>query len=185
MDKGQFLYDCKVIRRAYRDIWKDPIFGLTIFILTCLFLTSLFLILVCEPADRWHETSFVLDRMEIRSTGRGGHVLDLYTSDGRIFVINRNDDVIHGQLQSGNRYSGVYSADFFHNILQELHDEGQEYLNLESGQREASISFAILYGTLFISGTLLLVLNGLFIMQRIKLERNRMKRFTASKKKHK
>lgn len=185
MDKGQFLYDCKVIRRAYRDVWKDPIFGLIIFILTCLFLTSLFLILVHEPADRWHETSFVLDRMNLRSTGRTGYVLDLYTSDGRIFVVNRNEDIIYGQLQPGNRYSGVYSDDFLHNILQEMHDEEREYVDLASAQRESSISFAVFYGTLLVTGTLLLVLNCIFIMERIKLERKRMKRFASSKKKHK
>lgn len=149
MDKGQLRYDFKVIRRAYREVGRDPIFCLTMFVLVTIFAASIFLMIANEPVENWHETSFVLQRMEIRSTGRTGHVMDVYTADGRSFVINRNEEEIREQLQIGITYSAVYSADLFHHIIQGLNDEHTLYLDLHSSQREAKIAFGAIYCAFF------------------------------------
>lgn len=182
MDKGQFCYDIKVIRKGYREIGRDPVFCLTLFVLIILFTASLFLILIHEPVADWHETTFSVDRMELRNTGRNGYVLNVYAVDGRRFVLNENEKEILGQLEIGGTYSAVYSEDFFHNIIQGLFDEDTVYLNLESRQNAGVISFWVLYITLSVSGGLLLFLNGFFAMRCVKRERKRMKRFQKSKK---
>jgi hypothetical protein len=138
-----------------------------------------------EPVADWHETSFVLQHMEIRSTGRTGHVLDVYTADGRSFVINRNEEEILEQLQIGNTYSAVYSADCFHNIIQGLNDEYTLYLDLSSSQREAKMAFGAIYCALFATCILLLVLNWVYASSCMKRERKRMQKFQKSKQKRK
>ena len=185
MDKGQLRYDLKVIRKAYREVGRDPIFCLTIFVLVIIFAASIFLMIAYEPVENWHETSFALHRMEIRSTGRTGHVLDVYTADGRSFVINRNEEEIREQLQIGNTYSAVYSADCFHNIIQGLQDKHTLYLDLRSSQREAKIAFRAIYCAFFATGILLLVLNWVYASSCVKRERKRMQKFQNSKRKHK
>lgn len=164
---------------------RDPIFCLTMFVLVIIFAASIFLMIANEPVENWHETSFVLQRMEIRSTGRTGHVLDVYTADGRTFVINRNKEELREQLQIGNTYSAVYSADLFHNIIQGLNDEYTLYLDLSSSQREVKIAFGAIYCAFFVTGILLLVLNWVYASSCVKRERKRMQKFQKSKQKRK
>ena len=155
------------------------------FVLVIIFAASIFLMIANEPVENWHETSFVLQRMEIRSTGRTGHVLDVYTADGRTFVINRNKEELREQLQIGNTYSAVYSADLFHNIIQGLNDEYTLYLDLSSSQREVKIAFGAIYCAFFVTGILLLVLNWVYASSCVKRERKRMQKFQKSKQKRK
>lgn len=173
MDVGQLKYDLRVVRRGYRQLsgvlWTANI--LLVLLAGCF----TFLLLAYEPSSAWHSTVFTLDYMNYRHTRSGG-VLDLYTTDGRRFVLNQNDEVLRDELVIGQTYSAVYSDDLFHDILQSLHDGSTEYLNLETSVAEYQSASRIAWILAIACWAALVLLNVLYSAQCIKEERRRMRK---------
>lgn len=173
MEKWQIKYDLRVVRKAYRQLsgvlWTANI--LLLLLAGCF----TFLLLAYEPSSDWHSTAFTLDYMNYRHTRSGG-VLDLYTTDGRRFVVNQNEEALQHELAVGQTYSAVYSDDLFHDILQSLHDGSTEYLNLETSVNKYRISCRIAWILAIACWAALVLLNVLYSAQCIKEEHRRMRK---------
>ena len=128
MNRNTMQYYLKIVRKGYKNI-SAPL-GLATFVLLALAGLFAFVLLVCEPANEWHTTTFTLSHYEYRYS-RGGGVLDLYTTDGRRYVLNQNEETIRHQLREGQQYHAVFSDDFFHDIIKGLSDTESEYLNAD------------------------------------------------------
>ena len=128
MNRNTMKYYLKIVRKGYKNI-SAPL-GLATFVLLALAGLFAFVLLVYEPANEWHTTTFTLSHYEYRYS-RGGAVLDLYTTDSRRYVLNQNEETIRYQLKEGQQYNAVYSDDFFHDIIKGLSDTEGEYLNAD------------------------------------------------------
>ena len=128
MNRNTMQYYLKIVRKGYKNI-SAPL-GLATFALLALAGLFAFVLLVYEPVNEWHTTTFTLSRYEYRYS-RGGGVLDLYTTDGRCYALNQNEETIRYQLKEGQQYNAVYSDDFFHDIIKGLSDAEGEYLNAD------------------------------------------------------
>ena len=141
----------------------------------------LFLLLVYEPANEWHTTTFTLSHYEYRSL-RGVGVLDLYTTDGRCYALNQNEETIRYQLKEGQQYSAVYSDDFFHDIIKGLSDTEGEYLNADEMRKSHTTErlwFSIL---LVLCILILLISNSVYAISCIRVEeKKRRKRINKRK----
>lgn len=179
MDIGQLKYDLGVVRKGYRQL--SGILWTANFLLLLLAGCFTFLLLAYEPSSGWHSTVFTLDQMDYRYTRSGG-VLDLYTTDGRRFVVNQNDEAIQHQLVVGQTYSAVYSDDLFHDILQSLSDGSTEYLNLETSVAEYQSASRIAWILAIACWSALVLLNVLYSTQCIREERRRMQKRMEKRK---
>ena len=128
MNRNTMQYYLKIVRKGYKTM--PGILGLVTFVSLILSGLFAFVLLVYEPANEWHTTTFTLSHYEYRYS-RGGGVLDLYTTDGRRYVLNQNEETIRYQLKEGQQYNAVYSDDFFHDIIKGLSDTEGEYLNAD------------------------------------------------------
>ena len=128
MNSNTMQYYLKIVRKGYKTM--PGILGLVTFVSLVFAGLFAFVLLVYEPANEWHTTTFTLSRYEYRYS-RGGGVLDLYTTDGRCYVLNQNDETIRYQLREGQQYHAVFSDDFFHDIIKGLSDTESEYLNAD------------------------------------------------------
>lgn len=176
---NQFKYDLKVVRKGYRDI--SPILGLTNFILLTVVCLFAFMLLNYEPAEDWHTTSFVLQATEYRYSRTGG-VLDLHTTDGRVFVLNQDDEVIRHKLQEGSTYFAVYSDDMLHDIIKALSDNETELLNLAVTEAKFHKDRAFMLIVMVVSSSLTIFINVIYSLFCIQEERRRMRKFQKSQK---
>ncbi len=176
---NQLKYDLKVVRKGYKDI--SPILGLTNFILLTVVCLFAFLLLNYESAKDWHTTSFVLQSTEYRYS-RGGGVLDLHTTDGRVFVLNQNEEVIRYQLQEGSTYVAVYSDDLLHDTIKALSDDGTELLNIAVTEAKFHKDRAFMLIVMVVSSSVTIFINVIFSLFCIQEERRRMRKFQKSKK---
>ena len=128
MNRNTMQYYLKIVRKGYKTM--PGILGLVTFVSLVFAGLFAFVLLVYEPANEWHTTTFTLSRYEYRYS-RGGGVLDLYTTDGRRYVLNQNEETIRYQLREGQQYHAVFSDDFFHDIIKGLSDTESEYLNAD------------------------------------------------------
>ena len=128
MDRNTMQYYLEIVRKGYKTM--PGILGMVIFMPLIFAGLFAFLLFVYEPANEWHTTTFTLSHCEYRYS-RGGGVLDLYTTDGRRYVLNQNQKIIRHQLREGQQYHAVFSDDFFHDIIQGLSDTESEYLNAD------------------------------------------------------
>lgn len=172
MDKGQIQHDFQICCRAVRN--TPPWLLLANFCLILIFLTSFFILRVYEPPSQWHETSFVLAETEYRAI-KGGAVLDLYTTDGRRFVLNRNDEEIRNVLKLSERYYAVYSDDYFHDIIQALEDEERVYLDLEESMGQYYNNKLLFTSVASVCLFVLVICNGIYVAGCIREERQRMR----------
>ena len=173
MTRGDVKYYRKVIGKGYKN--SSPIWGLInsiIILLICLFA---FLLLVYEPADEWHDTTFTLSYFEYRQS-RGGGVLYLYTTDNRSFALNHNEREIRYQLKEGHQYSAVYSDDLFHDIIKGLEDAEQEYINAEDlrQRHQTERAWFVVFLILFIF--VLIIINFLYANSCVREEQKRIQR---------
>lgn len=140
-----------------------------------------FLLLVYEPANEWHTTTFTLSRYEYQYS-RGGGVLDLYTTDNKCYGINQNEETIRYQLREGQQYNAVYSDDFFHDIIKGLSDTEGEYLNADEMRKSHTTErlwFSIL---LVLCILILLISNSAYAISCIRdEEKKRRKRINKKK----
>ncbi len=176
---NQLKYDFKVVRKGYRDI--SPILGLTNFILLTVVCLFVFLLLNYEPAKDWHTTSFVLQSTEYRYS-RGGGVLDLHTTDGRVFVLNQNDEVIRYQLQEGSTYVAVYADNLLHDTIKALSDDETELLNIAVTKSKFHEDRVFMLIVTVVSSSLTIVINVIYSVFCIQEERRRMRKFQKSRK---
>ena len=182
MDINQLKYDIKVIRRGYKNI--SAIFVLTGFCLLVIICLFTFLLVIYEPSSDWHTTSFVLQSTEYRYS-RGGGVLDIYTTEGRRFVINHNEETIRYQLVEGSTYNAIYSDDFFHDIIKALDDDKTELLSITDTKSDFHKERIFLFSGVGISLVLAMLINGFYSISCVKEERKRMLKYQKSKKKRK
>ena len=128
MNRNTTKYYLKIVRKGYKTM--PGILGLVTFASIALAGLFAFVLLVYEPANDWHTTTFTFSRYEYRYS-RGVPVLDLYTTDNKCYVINQNVETIRHQLREGQQYNAVYSDDFFYDIIKGLSDTESEYLNAD------------------------------------------------------
>ena len=128
MNRNTMQYYLKIARKVYKTM--PGILGLVTFVSLILAGLFAFVLLVYEPTNEWHTTTFTLSHYECRDL-RGVPVLDLYTTDNKCYVINENVETIRHQLREGRQYHAVFSDDFFHDIIKGLSDTESEYLNAD------------------------------------------------------
>ena len=176
MTRGEVKYYLKVIRKGYKNV--SPPFVLTNFVILILVGVSVFLLLVYEPANEWHATSFTLSHIECRFATRYSSepVLYLYTTDNRCYALNHNTGEIRYQLKEGQQYQAVYSADFSHDIIRGLEDVEYEYINADEMRKlhEAERTWFIILLILFVS--VLITINYLYARYCVREERRRIQR---------
>ena len=173
MNRNTMKYYLKIVRKGYKNI-SAPL-GLANFVFVALAGLFLFLLLVFEPANEWHTTTFTLSRYEYRYS-RGVGVLDLYTTDGRWYVLNQNEETIRYQLKAGQQYNAVYSDDFFHDIIKGLSDSEGEYLNADEMRKSHTTErlwFSIL---LVVCILILLISNSVYAIFCIRTEEEKRRK---------
>ena len=173
MNRNTMKYYLKIVRKGYKNI-SAPL-GLANFVFVALAGLFLFLLLVFEPANEWHTTTFTLSRYEYRYS-RGVGVLDLYTTDGRCYVLNQNEETIRHQLKAGQQYNAVYSDDFFHDIIKGLSDSEGEYLNADEMRKSHTTErlwFSIL---LVVCILILLISNSVYAIFCIRTEEEKRRK---------
>lgn len=171
MTRGEIKYYLKVIRKGYKDI--SALLGLANFVMIILVALFAFLLLVYEPANEWHNTTFTLSHFEYRYS-RGGGVLHLYTTDNRHYALNHNEGEIRHQLKEGQQYKAVYSADLFHDIIKGLEDAECEYINADEMRKlheTERVRFVIL---LIFSVSFLIITNSLYANFCVREEKRRI-----------
>ena len=167
MNRNTMRYYLKIVRKGYKNI-SAPL-GLATFVLLVLAGLFTFLLLVYEPANEWHTTTFTLSRYEYRYLRYGG-VLDLYTTDGRCYALNQNEETIRYQLKEGQQYNAVYSDDFFHDIIKGLSDTEGEYLNADELQRSHTTERLWFSVLLVLCILFLLISNSVYAISYIRAE---------------
>ena len=166
-------YYLKIVRKGYKNI-SAPL-GLANFVLIALAGLFVFVLLVYEPANEWHTTTFTLSHYEYRYS-RGGAVLDLYTTDNRRYVLNQNEEKIRYQLKEGQQYDAVYSDDFFHDIIKGLSDTECEYLNADE-MRESYVSERFWFSVLLaLCVFLILIFNSIYIISSVRAEEEKRRK---------
>jgi hypothetical protein len=166
-------YYLKIVRKGYKTM--PGILGLVTFALLILAGLFAFVLLVYEPANDWHTTTFTLSRYEYQYS-RGVGVLDLYTTDGRRYVLNQNEETIRYQLKEGQQYNAVYSDDFFHDIIKGLSDTEGEYLNADEMRKSHTTErlwFSIL---LVVCILILLISNSVYAIFCIRTEEEKRRK---------
>ena len=171
MTHGDIKYYLRVIRKGYKKI--PAIYGLISFVLIVLAGLFVFVLLVYEPANEWHNTTFILSHFEYRYS-RGGGVLDLYTSDGRCYVLNHNEEEIRYQLKEGQQYNAVYSDDFFHDIIKGLKDTDHEYINAAEMRKSYEAERFWFSALLILCSFLLLIMNSIYAIFCVQEEKKRI-----------
>lgn len=169
----------KVLGKAFEGA---GIIKLVSFLLFGLCIVCGFVLLAYEPVDEWHTTSFTLSYVDVRSTSRGGTVLDIYTTDNRCFVLNYNEHEIRKHLVAGQRYTAVYSDDLFHDIIKCLEDSERQYLDLdEMAQRQTTER---MWCTVLLVGgiSLLLILNSVYVISFVRKEKRKPQKPTKKKR---
>ena len=137
---------------------------------------------VAEATHEKRITSFVLQSTKYRYS-RGGGVLDIYTTDGRRFVINHNEETIRYQLVEGATYNAIYSDDFFHDTIKALDDNKTELLSITDTKRDFHKERVFLFSGVGISLVLAIFINGFYSISCVKEERKRMLKYQKDKKK--
>lgn len=173
MNRNTMKYYLKIVRKGYKNI--SALLGLANFVFVALAGLFLFLLLVYEPVNEWHTTTFTLSRYEYRYS-RGGGVLDLYTTDGRCYALNQNEETIRYQLKAGQQYNAVYSDDFFHDIIKGLSDSEGEYLNADEMRKTHTTErlwFSIL---LVVCILILLISNSVYAIFCIRTEEEKRRK---------
>ena len=161
----------KIVREGYKEIYAPLKFANSMLLI----LAAMFalILLAYEPADEWHTTNFTLSRYEYRSVSRGGLVLDLYTTDGRYYTLNKNVRTIGHQLKQGNKYNAVYSEDLFRDIIKGLSDTDDEYLNADEMRKSYTTERLWFSALLVVCVFLLLTFNSVYIIYCIKTDKNK------------
>ena len=170
---GEIKYYLNAIRKGYKKI--PAVHGLINFILIAFAGLFAFVLLVYEPANDWHDTTFTLSHFEYRYS-RGGSVLDLYTTDGRCYVLNHNEEEVRHQLKEGQQYDAVYSDDFFHDIIKGLTDADQEYINAAEMRKSYETEHFWFCLLLILCSLLLLLNNSIYTISCVKEEKKRIQK---------
>ena len=179
MNRKTMQYYLKIVRKGYKTM--PGILFLVTFVSLILAGLFAFVLLVYEPANDWHTTTFTFSRYEYRYS-RGVPVLDLYTTDNKCYVINQNVETIRHQLREGRQYHAVFSDDFFHDIIKGLSDTEGEYLNADEMRKSYTTErlwFSIL---LVLCILILLISNSVYAISCIRdEEKKRRKRINKRK----
>ena len=125
--------DKNTIRREAGKIWAAH-FLLSIALLLVLGMV-LFVWGQYEHPDDWQETTFVLEDWKYVQSSRSSS-LDLYTTDGRRFVINRNENKAMAYLVPGQQYTVLYADDVFHNMITDMRDGDLVFIDYEDSLGE-------------------------------------------------
>lgn len=173
MTRGEVKYYLRVIRKGYKNI--APLLALTNFVMIVLIGLLGFLLLVYEPADEWHNTTFTLSHFEYRYS-RGGGVLYLHTTDNRSYALNHNEEIIRYQLKEGQQYNAVYSADLFHDIIKGLEDAEHQYINADEMRKSHEMERVWFVVLLILSVSFLIIINSLYANFCIREEKGRIQR---------
>jgi len=152
----------KMLRKAV----KAPSLCLVLVNFVCIVaaISSLVGLLVIEPANKWHTTTFTLSYYEYRyiPSGRFGDVvLNLYTTDNRRYVLNRNEEIICDQLKEGHTYDVVYSSN---DAIKGLSDAENEYLNADEMRKANTVERFWLFVVLVSSVVIFLISNSVHII---------------------
>lgn len=142
---------------------------------------STFLLLLYEPANKWHDTTFTLSHFEYHYA-RGGAILYLYTTDNRCYVLNHNAQEIRHQLKEGQQYKAVYSADFFHDIIKGLEDLEYEYINDDEMRKLHETERMWFKVVIIFCTSLLLILNSVYAISCVQEEKMRIQRWFKEKR---
>ena len=179
MNRNTMQYYLKIVGKGYKNI--SALLGLATFVLLALAGLFAFMLLVYEPVNEWHTTTFTLYRYEYRYS-RGGGVLDLYTTDGRCYVLNQNEETIRYQLKAGQQYNAVYSDDFYHDSIKGLSDSEGEYLNADEMRKSHTTErlwFSIL---LVLCILILLISNSVYAISCIRAEEKKRRKRINNRK---
>ena len=171
MNRNTMQYYLKIVRKGYKNI-SAPL-GLATFVLLALAGLFAFMLLVYEPSNEWHTTTFTLSHYEYRYS-RGGGVLDLYTTDGRCYALNQNEETIRYQLKEGQQYNAVYSDDFFHDIIKGLKDTDHEYINAAEMRKSYEAERFWFSALLILCSFLLLIMNSIYAIFCVQEEKKRI-----------
>ena len=125
--------DKNTIRREAGKIWAAH-FLLSIALLLVLGMV-LFVWGQYEHPDDWQETTFVLEDWKYVQSSRSSS-LDLYTTDGRRFVINRNEGAAMEHLVVGKEYTVLYADDVLHNMITDMRDGDLVFIDYEDSLGE-------------------------------------------------
>lgn len=176
MSRNAMKYYLQIVRKGYKKTYKNifAFLGLTNVLLVVLAGLLLFMLLVYEPANQWHTTTFTLSHCEYRYSR--GAVLDLYTTDGGCYVLNQNAETIRHQLKEGQQYNAVYSDDFFHDIIKGLSDTEGEYLNADEMRKSYIIERLWVSILLVLCVLILLVSNSVFAISCIREEEKKRRK---------
>ena len=173
MTCGDVKYYLKVIRKGYKDI--SPLLALTNFVMIVLIGLLGLLLLVYEPADEWHNTTFTLSHFEYRYS-RGGGVLYLYTTDNRSYALNHNEGEIRYQLKEGQQYKAVYSADLFHDVIKGLEDTEHQYINADEMRKSHEMERVWFVILLILSVSCVIIINSLYANFCVREEKRKIQR---------
>ena len=88
-----------------------------------------------EHPDDWQETTFVLEDWKYVQSSRSSR-LDLYTTDGRRFVINRDENKAMAYLVPGQQYTVLYADDVFHDMITDMRDGDIVFIDYEDSLGE-------------------------------------------------
>jgi len=176
MTRGEVKYYFMVIRKGYKNI--TPPFVLTNFVILILVGLFAFLLLVYEPVNEWHDTTFTLSHFECRYANRYSSepVLYLYTTNNRCYALNRNTGEIQHQLKEGQQYKAVYSADFFHDIIRGLEDVEHEYINPDEMRKSHETERTWFVVLLILSTSVLITVNSLYARFCVREEKRKIQR---------
>ena len=157
MNRNTAKYYLRIVRKGYKTM--PGILCLVTLVSIVLAVLFTFVLLVYEPTNEWHTTTFTLSHYECRNS-RGVPVLDLYTTDNKCYVINQNVVTIRHQLREGQQYNAVYSDDFFHDIIKGLSDTEGEYLNADE-MRKSHTTERLWFSILLVLCILILLISNL------------------------
>ena len=118
------------IKRERRIIFRKH-WMLTSFLLPVL----LFFVLMCaqyEHPDNWHSTTITFSKVEKSLLIGRYRWYKLYDSNGICYGYHRDTYINDGVPTTGQEYSIVYADNLFGNILAEMKDGQQEYVNYDA-----------------------------------------------------
>ena len=179
MNRNTTKYYLKIVRKGYKTM--PGILGLVTFASIALAGLFAFVLLVYEPANDWHTTTFTLSRYEYRSS-RGVPVLDLYTTDNKCYVINQNVETIRHQLREGQQYHAVYSDNFFYDIIKGLSDTEGEYLNADEMRKSHTTERLWSSILLVLCILILLISNFVYAISCIRAEEKKRRKRISKRK---
>ena len=181
MDKRRLNCVFLIVRRGYKSFLQE--FFVVNFVLLAAVCISLLGLIGHMPPQKWQTTSFVLQTHEYQRARYGGGNLHLYTTDGREFVVNRDDERIRELLREGVAYNAVYSNWMVYDVIHALCDGETEFLRAEESQRLIYRDRRVFVSMLTLSFVLAILMHVVYFGSLVNREQKRMQEYIKNLKK--